>query len=159
MRRHAPKTRMNEIAHSEVIIKFFHLCKLRACRRDSILLENFQYPDNDIINATITQFDNDEHTSKQEIMIPHAGIIFAILGAIPVNSAFGPSMRTICTSNGIVGMARDIAPDIIRACLRVFITSNGDVMRAAVHPLIAPLKNATCTPAWPWSEKRCFQVS
>ena len=75
---------------------------------------------------------------QNENMIPHAGTIFAILGTIPVNCAFGPSI----TSNCGVRMAQDAALDIIRACLHVFITSNGDVMRAVVHPL-KPLKSAT----------------
>ena len=42
----------------------------------------------------------ESQTSKQAIMIPHAGAILAIRGPSPANNAGTPSVRTICRSKG-----------------------------------------------------------
>ena len=90
-------------------------------------------------------------------MIPHAGAIFAILGPIPANSAFEPSVRTMCASKGKGAVFA--AVDMRNACLRVFKTSKGEVIKAAVVPLIEPLINETHALDLPRSEKACFKDS
>lgn len=97
-------------------------------------------------------------TSKQAIMIPHAGAIFTVRGSAPAYSAAIPSVLTICIMSGNVELDPG-APDIDTACLRVLSTSNGDVSRAAVVPLITPLANATCGPLRPSRANIFFHVS
>lgn len=51
------------------------------------------------------------------------------------------------------------ADDMIRDCRLVFKTSNGDVISAAVVPLIAPLKKAKSAPRCPCLSNSDFQFS
>jgi len=98
-------------------------------------------------------------TSKDAIIIPHAGAILAIRGKMPANNADGPSLRITRIRRGRVPEMWAFDADMRRACRRVFSTSNGDVNRAAEIPLIAPLTKATDVPSWPRLAKDFFQVS
>ena len=97
-------------------------------------------------------------TSKQAIMIPHAGAIFVIRGTMPAYSVEIPSVRTISKSKGIDEDAL-LEADMSIACLRVLRTSNGEVSSAAVVPLIAPLANATPAPWCPRFSNVCLHDS
>jgi len=57
----------------------------------------------------------DALTSKQAIMIPQAGAIFATRGTIPAKRAEGPSVRSIRNRRGIVEEMRVADGDIMRA--------------------------------------------
>ena len=103
------------------------------------------------------------HTSKHEIMMPHAGAIFAIRGITPAYNAATPSVRTISLKTAAVPAEvvaePPSAPDMSNACLRVFSTSKGEVRSAAVVPLNAPLANATPAPSYPARFRECLHDS
>jgi hypothetical protein len=90
-----------------------------------------------------------ELTSKQAIIIPHAGAIFVIRGTSPAYSAETPSLRTISFKTVKVPAAPEppIALDIRSDCFRVLSTSKGEVKSAAKVPLVAPLANDTPAPS------------
>jgi hypothetical protein len=103
-----------------------------------------------------------KHTSKDAIMIPQAGAIFAIRGPIPANKADAPSVLMILASSG--KLAAEVRAEITvglmsNACRLVLSTSKGDVINAAVVPLTAPLINATHAPRLPCLSKTFFQPS
>ena len=104
-----------------------------------------------LMSYSCRRFVTGRHTSKQAIIMPQAGAIFAIRGTTPAYKAEKPSLRTISFKTCRLAVAPDsdppMAPDISNACRRVFKTSNGDVRRAAAVPLRAPLTKATPAPA------------
>ena len=85
-------------------------------------------------------------TSKQDIMMPHAGAILAIRGVSPAYRALTPSVLTMFLQSPMSEVVVDDPPaiaDITIACRRVLSVSNGETTTAAVVPLRAPLMKAT----------------
>jgi hypothetical protein len=110
-------------------------------------------------SASLKKEQERTRTSKHEIMIPQAGAIFAVRGNIPANNAPTPSIRITRNSRGILLIVFVAGSDMTKLCLRVFKTSNGDVIIAAVVPLTAPLMNATQVPDRPRLAKALFPPS
>ena len=98
-------------------------------------------------------------TSKQVIIIPHAGAILAILGTVPAKSVRAPSVRIICMSNSAFDILLGCVTAMMRACRLVLRTSSGDVMRAAVVPLSDPHKNGIHWPVIPDDANLLFEYS
>jgi hypothetical protein len=100
-----------------------------------------------------------EQTSKHEIIIPHAGAILAMRGNIPANRVAGPSVRNIRSNSVVVDVIFAVDGDMRRAWRLVLRTSNGDVARAAVVPLMEPLMKATHAPENPCWRNIFLQLS